>query len=127
MEKSGDVRRRAFNFALDVVMFCRKLPLTDSVVRRLAFQLIDAASSIGANLEEAADAQTKPDFIAKNFISLKEARESRYWLQLIAASTSRVSPLARPLIAEVTEIRAMLVAGIKRARSNPSRGPSQTG
>jgi four helix bundle protein len=36
---------------------------------------------VGANLEEAAEAQTKRDFIAKNFIALKEAREARFWLR----------------------------------------------
>ena len=39
-----------------------------------------AGTSIGANLEEATGGQTKPDFITKNCIALKESRETRYWL-----------------------------------------------
>jgi four helix bundle protein len=46
---------------------------------------VAAGGSIGANLEEAADARSKADFIAKNFIALKEAREVRFWLRLISA------------------------------------------
>src|SRR2546430_3575771 len=42
-------------------------------------------SSIGANLEEAEAAQSKPDFISKCRIALKEARETLYWLRLITA------------------------------------------
>jgi len=43
-------------------------------------KLLDSGTSIGANIEEGRAGQTKPDFIAKNFISLKESRETRFWL-----------------------------------------------
>jgi four helix bundle protein len=49
-------------------------------------QLLDAGTSVGANREEAKAAQSKADFIHKNSISLKEARESNYWLRLILAT-----------------------------------------
>lgn len=49
-------------------------------------QLLKSGTSIGANLEEAQGGQTKPDFVTKNAISLKEARESKYWLRVILAS-----------------------------------------
>ena len=49
-------------------------------------QLLDAGTSVGANLEEAKAVQSKADFIHKNAISLKEARESNYWLRLILAT-----------------------------------------
>jgi four helix bundle protein len=45
------------------------------------------ATSIGANIEEGRAGQTKPDFIAKNFISLKESRETRFWLRSSALRT----------------------------------------
>ncbi|MET0752778.1 MAG: four helix bundle protein, partial [Pyrinomonadaceae bacterium] len=47
---------------------------------------LDAGTSVGANLEEAKAAQSTADFIHKNSISLKEARESNYWLRLILAT-----------------------------------------
>jgi four helix bundle protein len=64
MQKSRDVRVRSFDFAVDVVAFGRLIMNRDPIVRRLAFQLVDAAGSVGANLQEAAEAQSKRDFIA---------------------------------------------------------------
>jgi four helix bundle protein len=90
-------------------------------------QLVDSAASIGANLEEAAAGQTKRDFIAKNCIALKEARESRFWLRLIAATEPSLAPGTEALTSESSELVAMLVAAIKRARSNPHRGQWQMG
>jgi four helix bundle protein len=80
--------------------------------------LLDAAGSIGANLEEAAAAQTKADFIAKNCIALKEAREARYWLRLIDASPGPLKLKVVELIDESSESIAMLTAAIKTARRN---------
>jgi four helix bundle protein len=107
---------------VDVVGAAQAFVRRDPVVRRLALQLVDAAGSVGANLEEAAEAQTKRDFIAKNFIALKEAREARFWLRLIGRSELALASRTNPLIAESTELIAMLVAAIRTARSNPERG-----
>ena len=52
----------------------------------LSKQLLRSATSIGANCEEADSAQSHRDFFAKMSISLKEARETRYWLRLLLAS-----------------------------------------
>ena len=52
----------------------------------LSSQLLDTGTSVGANLEEAKAAQSRADFIHKNSISLKEARESNFWLKLILAT-----------------------------------------
>jgi four helix bundle protein len=86
VDRPCDIRDRAFLFACQIVAFGRIVAERGYVMARLAAQLVAAGGSIGANLEEAADAQSKPDFIAKNFIALKEAREARFWLRLIAAS-----------------------------------------
>jgi len=47
-----------------------------------------AASSVGANLEEAIAGQSRPDFIHKSAIALKEAREANYWLRLIQETST---------------------------------------
>jgi four helix bundle protein len=94
----------------------------DPILRRLVFQLVDAAGSIGANLEEAAEAQSKRDFIAKNCIALKEARESRFWLMLIASVEKQLKERVQVLTDEASELVAMLGAVVKTARSNPGRG-----
>ena len=78
---------RTFDFAVDVSKLCVRLQERGPVVRRLSMKLLDAGTSIGANIEEGRAGQTKPDFIAKNFISLKESRETRFWLRVIAPQT----------------------------------------
>jgi four helix bundle protein len=125
MAKSRDLRVRSFHFTVDIVRFCRSTLTNDAILRRLAWQLVDSAGSVGANLEESGGGQTKPDFIAKQFIALKEARESRFWLRVIAASESRLAPQTRLHIQESTELVAMLTASIKTAKSNPDRGGPQ--
>jgi four helix bundle protein len=66
-------------------------------------QLIAAATSVGANLEEAVAGQSRADFIHKNAISLKEARESNYWLRLIVATESFKPPVKKGILELVNE------------------------
>jgi four helix bundle protein len=85
-KKIWDIRERAFAFAVRIVRLCRQLEERTIVSKTLIWQLLKAGTSVGANLEEAQAGQTKPDFLTKNSISLKEARESNYWLRLISVS-----------------------------------------
>jgi len=52
----------------------------------LSRQLLRSGTSIGANVTESQDAQSKKDFISKLSISLKEAKETRYWIKLLIAT-----------------------------------------
>lgn len=81
-----DIRERAFEFAVRVVKLCKYLEKNSGVSRNVISQLLDAGTSVGANLEEAKAGQSTADFIHKNAISLKEARESHYWLKLVLAT-----------------------------------------
>jgi four helix bundle protein len=70
-------------------------------------QLLRAGTSVGANLEESIAGQSKADFIHKNSISLKEARESGYWLRLILETSDfeeNIAKAIRELQIESTEI-----------------------
>jgi four helix bundle protein len=125
MDKPYDLRERSFVFACDIVAFCRVVADRGYVMSRLAGQLLKAGTSIGANLAEGVDGQTKPDFITKTCVALKEARETRYWLRLIAASDQSLQPRTEPLTAEASEFVAMLTTSVKRSRSNPNRGHNQ--
>lgn len=116
--KPFDIRDRSYLFGRDVFYFARhNLTPCDFVVRRLAVQLMDAAGSVGANLEEAADGQSKADFISKNCIALKEIREAKFWLrQLRDADPQRLSGPATPLIAEAEELRKIVTAIVLSAK-----------
>ena len=92
------------------------------VQTHIAVQLVKASTSIGANLEEATAGQSKPDFIAPNVRSLKEARESRYWLRIIEATEPDLKPDLQPFLGEASELVAIMTALVRTARSNPNRG-----
>ena len=77
-----DIRERAKKFAVRIIALVKKLP-KDVAGFELGKQLIRSGMSIGANLEEADAASSRKDFFHKVSISYKEARESRYWLELI--------------------------------------------
>jgi four helix bundle protein len=122
MPKPFDIRTRSFLFARDVVAFSRLLAERGYIMRRLAGQLVDAAGSVGANLEEANEGQSKADFISKNCIALKECREASFWLRLISDSDAHVQNQAIPLISESRELIAILTAIVIKAKASASRG-----
>ena len=92
------------------------------MTRRLGWQLLDAVTSTGANMEEASAGQSKRDFVAKTAIARKEARESIYWLRLIAETDSRQCTAVAPLLAEAKQIAAIISTIRRNAESNPGRG-----
>ena len=113
---------RVFRFACDVAKLCIRLQERGPVVRRLSMKLLDSGTSIGANIEEGRAGQTKPDFIAKNFISLKESRETRFWIRVIAAADPALEKELQPFLRESNEFIAMLTTSLKNARLSQSRG-----
>lgn len=76
---------RLFTFAVNVIRQVRTLPGSKEY-SVITYQLVKAASSIGANYEEAQAAVSKADFSNKIGICLKEAREAHYWVKLIIAT-----------------------------------------
>jgi four helix bundle protein len=66
------------------VKLCRYLEEKPGTGRTLSNQLLKAATSVGANSEEAQAGQSRADFISKNAIALKEPRETHYWLRLLS-------------------------------------------
>src|SRR5882762_3237613 len=83
-----DIKERAFEFALRIIKLCQLLDRKPGVPRSLSYQLLKAGTSVGAIIEEAQAGQSRPDFISKNSIDLKEARECHYWLRLLIAAGS---------------------------------------
>ena len=119
-EKIRDIRERAFALAVRVVKLCRYLEKNSNVGKTLVNQLLKAGTSVGANLEEAQAGQSKPDFISKNAIALKEARESIYWLRLISATNNfdeKISSGVRELVKEADEISKIVASIIVSAKT----------
>jgi four helix bundle protein len=122
MDKPYNIRERALLFADQVFEFCRKLRVRGPLYAHIVEQLNDAASSIGANLAEAKDGESKKDFIHKNSVALKEANEANYWLRRAWKAEKSLRKEAEPLIQESRELISILTAIVVTAKSNPDRG-----
>ncbi len=83
-KKKNIIQERTFKFSLKVIKLYKVLKNNNEY--SIGNQLLRSATSIGANVEEAIAAQSKRDFLSKMSISLKEARETRYWLRLLTES-----------------------------------------
>jgi len=83
--KKNVIKDKSFTFAIDIVYLYKKLVNTNKEFI-MSKQLLKSGTSIGANIREAEFAQSKLDFINKMSISLKEANETDYWLDLLHAT-----------------------------------------
>lgn len=72
-----DIRERSFKFGIRICKLTNELPKTPFGFE-IGKQLVRSGTAIGANIEEAQNAVSKPDFVSKLNISLKEARETKY-------------------------------------------------
>ena len=118
------ISQRAFAFASHILRLCSVLEGRGSTGRHLAWQLIRCGTSIGANAEEAQEAQTKPAYISSMSISRKECREAQYWLRLALASEATTQAEVNWALDEVTQLLAMIRRAVRTAQSSSSRGVS---
>ena len=79
-DRENEVVKVSFEFALMIVSFCEVLESKRKYV--IARQLLKSGTSIGANIREAQNAESKADFVHKLKIAAKEADETEYWLEL---------------------------------------------
>ena len=115
--QAPDIKIRSFDFAVDVIRLCQKLDSKAGVARTLGRQLLRSGTSIGANVEEAQAAQSKADFVSKCSISLKEARETIYWLRLLEASGQYASDDLKALAREADELSRIIGTIIVRTKN----------
>ena len=114
--KPRDIADRTFEFARTVVALCRAVKGTDVAARVIVGQLVRAGTSIGANVEEAQASHSRADFANKCSIACKEARETLYWLRLLAASGIVSASSLTDLLAECDELVAILTTIVKKAK-----------
>ena len=113
--KGDDIAARLLEFAARVLELVSRLPRSD-VGKHVARQLTKAATSGGANYEEARGAESRADFAHKVQVSAKEVRESVYWVMLIQRTgLARASTLPW-IIREGNELVAILKASARTAR-----------
>jgi four helix bundle protein len=113
-----DICERTFQFGVRVVKLCQALDEKPGVSRTMASQLLRSGTSVGANVEEAQAGQSKPDFASKLSIACKEARETYYWLRLLAATDIVPAERLQAIQDEANQIIAILTTIVKKSRSN---------
>lgn len=103
-DKENIIVKKSFEFALEIIAYCETLEELRKYV--LARQLLKSGTSIGANIREAQNAESKADFIHKLKIAAKEADETEYWLLLCKHSESY--PECDPLLEQCSELILIL-------------------
>ena len=112
-DKQNPIVDKSFQFAVEIVEFCDLLYENKKYV--IAQQLLKSGTSIGANIREAQNAESKADFIRKMKIAAKEADETEYWLLICKYSNSY--PTNLDLIEKVNELLRILSKIISSSKS----------
>lgn len=110
MSKESPILEKSFEFALIIIELYQKLQSQKEYV--ISKQLLRSGTSIGANVEEAGAGQSRKDFLSKMSIASKEARESRYWLKLLAKSKLTTIDVSKE-IALIEELIRILTSIVK--------------
>jgi four helix bundle protein len=115
--KPYDLHDRLLLFACDIVGAVQFLHKRGPIGRALSYQLLAAGTSVGSNYEESDGASSSADFIAKNRIALKEAKESRFRLR-VCRRCNLLDTNFDSLIAESDEIVRILGKIVHNAARN---------
>ncbi|MDR1729420.1 MAG: four helix bundle protein [Prevotellaceae bacterium] len=111
------VKDKSFEFAVRAVNLYKYL-VDNKKEFILSKQLLKSGTSAGANIEEGAAGQSKKDFISKLSVSLKEAKETHYWLRLLHRCEYLDKKMFDSIIKDCDEIIVILTSILKTSRKN---------
>ena len=116
-----DLEDRLIDFAVRIIALLESLPRT-KVGKHVGGQLLRSGTSPAPNYGEAQGAESRPDFIHKMKICLKELRETRVWLKIIG-KTKLIKPESKLklIIEENDQLISIFVASIKTAKENKKK------
>lgn len=112
-DKENIIVDKSFKFALDIVLYCELLEENKKYV--LSRQLLRSGTSIGANVREAQNAESKVDLIHKIKLAAKEADETEYWLLLCKNTPSY--PFDDKLLTDIHELIKIISKIISSSKS----------
>jgi four helix bundle protein len=112
-EKKFDLEERTLRFSKDCIDLC-KLLMRDNINIELISQLVRSSGSVGANYREANDSITKKDFYHRIGICRREAKESKYWLELLLHANQKLNDRIEKLIDEALQL-ARIFASISKS------------
>ena len=109
------IKEKSYRFSVRIVKLSRYLQETkrEHVMTK---QLLRAGTSVGANIAESQQAQSRPDFIHKLNIALKEAAETNYWLRLLYDTDYMTEKQFQSIYTDCTELERMLTAIIRHTK-----------
>ncbi len=109
---SGAIQDKSRDYAIRIVD-CYKYLTEQKKEWVMSKQLLRCGTSIGANIRESVNAQSRPDFLNKLNVALKEADETEYWLDILHASGYIDSAMYKSMSADCGELIALLISIIK--------------
>lgn len=110
------IENKSFQFAIRIVRLYKFL-CEEKKEYILSRQLLRAGTSIGANVTESQQAQSKPDFVSKISIALKEASETKYWIKLLGTTEYLSENQTKSILDDCVEIEKILVTILKSAKN----------
>jgi four helix bundle protein len=111
------IKNKSFSFAIKIVKLYRFLAESKKEFV-LSKQVLRSGTSIGANVRESEHAQSKSDFIHKLSISLKEANETEYWIDLLYQSEYINTEYFHELSNDIKEIIRLLISIINSSKKS---------
>ncbi|KAB7887422.1 four helix bundle protein [Poseidonibacter ostreae] len=119
MKQDNIILDKSFEFAVRVVKLYKYI-CDEKKEYVLSKQLLRSGTSIGANINEAQAGQSKADFVAKMAIASKEARETKYWIDLLIKTDylDINENHVQTLINNIEEIIKLLTSIVKSSQGN---------
>ncbi|MDY0320139.1 MAG: four helix bundle protein [Arcobacteraceae bacterium] len=119
MREENIILNKSFDFAIRIVKLYKYLS-NDKKEFILSKQLLRSGTSIGANINEAQAGQSKADFISKMSIASKEARETKYWIDLLIKTDylNIKESYVESLVTDINEIINIITKIVKSSKDN---------
>ena len=108
----NNIQEKSFSFAVRIVKLCKMLR-NNRGEHILSKQLLRSGTSIGANIAESQNAQSRADFQSKLNIALKETTETKYWLRLLHATDYLTKAEFLSMESDCAEIERILSTSVK--------------
>lgn len=111
------IEQKSFSFAIRIVKLY-KLLCSEHGEYNISKQMMRSGTSIGANISEAQNAQSRADFLSKMNIALKETTETKYWLRLLHGTEYLTDAAFQSIFSDCVEIEKILVSIVRTTKNN---------
>ena len=109
------IEEKSFRFAVRIVNLNKYLRF-EKKETVLSKQLLRSGTSVGANVAEAQQAQSRADFVSKLGIALKEATETKYWLRLLKETDYLSDTQFESVFKDCVEVERILISIVKSSK-----------